>query len=278
MSRLSEEGQRIVAEVAARQGFSTDAVTHMLIALANGGGTQAQFNHFEFGGMGQWSMGGMTMVGDMFNHGLKARVDGICQDLAAQMQSASVFQPMRPMASQSQSQGGYQGQSQGFGGMGGGSSLFVPQAPLWPEELGQPGSQGAQNDMRYAYFPDRRRLAISVGGKVTVYDTGDHQIGGFGQSQSGDQSLNFNSQFGLIRVADLPVVTAGAPQKAAPAELPTPVSQDQAPAPARVPPPPGDGGDEQIFARLERLADFRERGILSDEEFAAKKAELLARL
>jgi len=279
MSRLSEEGQRIVADVAVRHGFSMDAVTHMLIAISNGGGTQAQFNHGEFGGMGQWSMGGMTMVGDMFNHGMKARVDQLCSDLSGQVQGAAMFQPMRQSSSQSQSQGGYQGQFQG-GMMGGGSSLFVPQASLWPEELGQPSAQGAQNDMRYAYFPERRRLAISVGGRVTVYDTGDHQVGGFGQSQSGDQSLNFNSQYGLVRVADLPVVSGDASSRPpeAPVERPQPAMDEAPHSGPKAPPPPGDAGDEQIFARIERLADFHARGILSDEEYTAKKAELLARL
>jgi Short C-terminal domain len=33
-----------------------------------------------------------------------------------------------------------------------------------------------------------------------------------------------------------------------------------------------------IFAKIERLADLQQKGILSPEEFAAKKAELLSRL
>ncbi|MEY4551406.1 MAG: hypothetical protein RL685_7601, partial [Pseudomonadota bacterium] len=37
-------------------------------------------------------------------------------------------------------------------------------------------------------------------------------------------------------------------------------------------------GSGDIFGAIERLAQLRERGILSDEEFRAKKAELLARL
>jgi hypothetical protein len=48
--------------------------------VAAGGGTLAQFNcnHPELGGNGQWMSGGMTMVGDMFNYGLKATVSGLC--------------------------------------------------------------------------------------------------------------------------------------------------------------------------------------------------------
>ena len=43
-----------------------------------------------------------------------------------------------------------------------------------------------------------------------------------------------------------------------------------APAPAAV----DDGGDD-LIAQLEKLGDLRDKGILTDEEFAAQKAKLL---
>ena len=46
----------------------------------------AQFNHPDLGGMGQWSQGGMTQVGDMFNQTLKERVGALCSTLAGQLQ------------------------------------------------------------------------------------------------------------------------------------------------------------------------------------------------
>lgn len=289
MPLLSPEGQTLVSDIASRHGFSEDAVTHMLIAVNNGAGTQAQFNHWEFGGMGQWSMGGMIMIGDMFNNGLKARVDSLCCDLSGALASAQVFQPApRPTSFQGQSQSGGGMQMQSNGGMGGGSSLFVSGGGFgggfgtwWPEELGQPGSTGAQNDLKYAYFPGIARLAILLNGQVTVYDTGQHQIGGFGQQQGGDQSLTFTSQFGLVRVADLPVVSPGGQARRDPAPTPEPAPQqhmDPAPA-APVPPAAQSGGDsDAIFAALEKLGQLRDMGVLTDAEFDAKKAELLARL
>lgn len=36
--------------------------------------------------------------------------------------------------------------------------------------------------------------------------------------------------------------------------------------------------DTDIFAKIERLADLQQKGILSPEELGAKKAELLSRL
>ena len=73
----------------------------------------------------------------------------------------------------------------------------------WPETLGAPSSSGAQNDMRYAFFPKQRRLLIEDGGKLTTYDSGDHQISGVSQGQSSDRSLAFSSQNGTVKLDEL---------------------------------------------------------------------------
>ena len=57
--------------------------------------------------------------------------------------------------------------------------------------------------MRYACFPDQRRLAVMRDGKVHLYDTGDHRITGFSQQQSSSQTLSFTSQNGAVRLEDL---------------------------------------------------------------------------
>jgi hypothetical protein len=77
LPQLTEQGRRRIDELAQRYAVSTDAVMTLLQALVNTNGTMAQFNHPELGGGGQWMLGGMTMVGDMFNHGLKSKVDGL---------------------------------------------------------------------------------------------------------------------------------------------------------------------------------------------------------
>ena len=77
----------------------------------------------------------------------------------------------------------------------------------WPKELGQPDTAGGQNDLRYAYFADKHRLAISRGGKVTLYDTADHQIGGVSQQQVGSRGdVAFTSQHGNVTLSELKVV------------------------------------------------------------------------
>jgi hypothetical protein len=293
MPQLSPDGLRAVADIAQRTGFNADAVTSMLYAVIAGNGRMAQFSHPEFGGSGQWMGSGAIMLSDMFNNSLKARVDALCGEL-----SALVLRDPERMTTATSS---FQSQSQGGGGafVGGPSSFLTPDpsANWWPADLGAPSTLGAQNAARYAYFPGARRLAIDLDGKVTVYDTQDHQIGGVSQQQSGSGSLTFTSQFGTVDVAHLPVVSGEAPRHAAPptAELsappPAPIVETIAPrpaptpAPAASPPPPPaaasgreSAGHDAILNAIERLADFRGRGILTDEEFAAKKAELLSRL
>ena len=78
-------GLQIVAD---RHGVSLDAVRHLMRALEAGNGTMAQFDHPELGGMGQWFSGGMVMVGRMFDAELKARVAGLCAELADALPSA----------------------------------------------------------------------------------------------------------------------------------------------------------------------------------------------
>ena len=165
---------------------------------------------------------------------------------------------------------------------GGGVSLFVAgsasASQWWPAELGSPASVGAQNDLRYAFFPETRRLAIQRDGQVSVYDTGAHNVSGFSQQQGGDQSLTFTSQFGVVRVVDLKLVhpreePSRSPASASAAPPPqAPKATPGAPAPA------APNAPDDILKTIERLAELRRKDILSEEEFSAKKTELLARL
>ncbi len=159
-------------DIARRHGFSPDAARAVSEALRNGHGKAAQFNHPELGGMGQWSAGGMVMIGDMFNNDLKGRVAALCNDLAA----VGYAEP------KSSSSGGND---------------------WWPSDLGHPSSAGAQNDMRYAIFPGKQRLAVMQNGKTTIYDTGEHNMSGVSQQQGSGQSLTFTSQSGTVRLSDL---------------------------------------------------------------------------
>ncbi|MEJ6120617.1 SHOCT domain-containing protein [Vibrio sp. 2-Bac 85] len=179
MQKLTNVGENLVNDIASRYGLSHGAVTHMLVAVNNGGGSMAQFNCPELGGSGQWMRGGMTMVGDMFNNGLKTTVDNLCNELANILSNNQIF-PEIPAGTPGSNQ-------------------------WWPSNLGSPFSSGAQNNIRYAVFPNR--LAVELNGQVSVYDTLDHNIGGVSQQQGNNTSLTFNSQWGTINVSSLPLVT-----------------------------------------------------------------------
>ena len=283
MRQLSANGQQLINDIAARHGFSVDGTLAMLDAVINGNGSMAQFSHPDFSGSGQWMRGGMTMVSDMFNHQLKGRVDSLCSELSGLV--ASQPDLLRSGSFQSQSQGGGTESQQTQRSHGGGApagdgsaaaSLFVPpaagaSADWWPADLRWPNSTGAQNGVRYAYFAQARRLVIDVNGTVTVYDTLDHQIGGFSQQQSVGGTLSFNSQYGLVDVASLPVLSSNGQPPAQPMALAAAGASAGMGG-------PGGGRDSDIFATIERLAELRAKGVLSDEEFSAKKAELLSRL
>jgi hypothetical protein len=279
MRQLSPAGQQAINDVAQRQGFSTDAVFSMLTSVINGNGSMAQFNHPEFGGAGQWMQGGMTMVSDMFNNYLKGRVDGLCSELAKLVASqpdllrSGSFQSQNQGYANHQQQGGWDNQQQqNSSGPAGPVSLFVPPAPgtsgdWWPAGLSAPSSTGSQNGVRYAYFPQSRRLAIEINGMVTVYDTLDHQIGGFSQQQSYGGSFTFTSQYGLVEVSRLPIISGNGPWSEPSPPQVTMMSQDSTAS---------NGTD--VFAAIEKLAQLHTKGILNDQEFSSKKAELLSRL
>ena len=195
MRNLTSEGQAKVAEIAQRHGVSTDGVLTMLDALQRGGGTMAQFSHPDFGGSGQWMRGGMTMVSDLFNNALKAKVDGVCNELSYLLGGdLSWFQ--EPVRNSSFSSSG------SFGNYG----------SWWPQELGQPSSSGGQNDIGYAYFGHANRLAVDMGGNVTVYDTGNHVISGVSQQQGNGWTLTFSSQYGTVPVSSLRVISGDTAQ------------------------------------------------------------------
>jgi hypothetical protein len=169
-----------VDQVARRHGFSVDAANEALRAVVAGRGAMAQFDHRELGGSGQWMRGGMIMVSDMGNDTLRRRVDALFTDLAELVASdPGVGSPLAPESSR-----------------------------WWPQALGTPASSGAQNDVRYAYFPERRRLAIDRGGKVAVYDTLDLRIGGLAQQQGAASALAFTSDRGDVDVGKLPLANA----------------------------------------------------------------------
>ena len=247
MSDLVTSRQSPVESLARQTGFSVDAVESMRASILRGGGRMAQFDHPEFGGPGQWMAGGMLMIAAFDNPELKRRVDRLCEALADWVaRDVDVTSDTHAPSS-------------------GGEP--ARHASWYPAALGTPTSSGSQNRSRYAWFSATRRLAIDDGHAVTVYDTGDHRIGGVSQQQGSHGSLSFASQHGTVDVARLPVVDAT-----------TATPRTEARPTEAAPRSDAVAGGSDPFVALEKLAALHARGILGDAEFAAKKAELLERI
>lgn len=265
MQKLTPEGQNLVNDLSSRYHLSTDAVIYMIGAVNNGGGTMAQFNSPELGGSGQWMQGGMTMVGDMFNNGLKNTVDNLCSEISNALATMTIF-PIAPAGTRASNQ-------------------------WWPTNLGLgvPVSSGGQNNIRYAVFPNR--LAVELNGQVTVYDTLDNNIGGVSQQQGGDTSLTFSSQYGTISVSTLPVVYSSgdlppAPQTnfaeptqnndfSHPSPLVAETNTSQSEPTMNIDP---NESASSIIGLIDKLSQLHAAGALTDDEFNTKKSELLSRL
>lgn len=251
MDPLSPQGVKIVEYLGQKYGVSTEAVTTLLDALLRGNGESAQFSHPDLGGAGQWSRSGITTGGEALNGTLKARVEGLCAELAE-------------LAKREISDAA---------GASGEFSLFVSSASCsggawWDAGLGVPSSSGCQKNLSYAWFRATRRLAIRIGGRVFLYDTGDYEISGMAPQQGGDTSLTFISQHGPVRLAELRGVSTGENNERARDILigrRTPIFGSETQA-------------DDIFTKLERLAELRRKGVISEDDFAAKKSELLERL
>ena len=260
---ISRETSATLGTVAAQHGFSLEAVQTLWQSLVAGGGTMAQFSHPEFGGTGQWTQGGMIMIGDMFNHALKARVDSLCSELAHLLQEQQRQGKNVPVT----------------------SSQEISSENWWRADLGVPAASGSQNNVRYAYFPATQRLAVLQESRLTIYDTGSHHIAGIAQQQSSTGTLTFTSQRGSVRLSDLSVVSVDGTD--APLPNAHESTGEQAKGDRIVPPEPPSTASprqaereqsEEIFHKIERLAELRDKGILSAEEFLLKKTELLAQL
>ena len=143
-----------------KYNISLSAVKTLAEALQRGNCQAAQFNHPELGGMGQW-MPNMVMVGDMFNHQLKATVDQLCRELVEFVCNDAPLSVKAASSSQTST-------------------------TSWWQKAGitTVDTQGEQNTVAYAYSRAQNRLAIKHGERVTVYDTSDYIITGVSQQQS----------------------------------------------------------------------------------------------
>jgi hypothetical protein len=82
----------------------------------------------------------------------------------------------------------------------------------WPSELGIASTSGSSAEMRYAYFPRNRRLAVEWRGVVTIYDTAEYQFRGMLQAHSAENvGMSILTQRGRVPLTELATVLIPAP-------------------------------------------------------------------
>jgi hypothetical protein len=182
----------VVSHIAQRYVVSEEAVRELFRALESTGGKQAQFNHPDLGGRGQW-MPGMIMMSDRHDAQTKARIVGLCAEVSAIVQG-------RPTSSDKAL----------AAPMDAGASAAYINLPAgeswWPAAFGHPSATGDQHGIRYAYFPDRDRLLVQQGARITSYDTSGQRITGFAQHQSTASHICFTTERGAVALSDLACV------------------------------------------------------------------------
>src|SRR5436190_118527 len=181
----------VIPMIAQRYQVPEEKVRELYRRMQESGGRQCQFECEQLGGPVQW-MPGMITVSRWNDHALRARVDGLCSELSAIVQGSDTAAP----AALKREAG--TGPAAGCVGMAAGESW-------WPAKFGTPASAGAQNGVRYAYFPERGRLLIQQGARIDAYDTEGKQLSGVGQQQgsSSGSGLTFSSAEGPVEVREL---------------------------------------------------------------------------
>ncbi|MCF2491203.1 SHOCT domain-containing protein [Dyadobacter sp. CY347] len=278
MKSLTTSGRQQVQAIAAKYNLKTETVESLLTAVVQGNGTMAQFDIAELGGSGQWMKGGMTMVGDMFNNSLKSTVDKLCNELSALVSTEVIYDESvgeRGADRGGQHSSSFQRQDNVYSVSSGGS---------WPAIFGNPTSSGSQNNFRYAYFAPVRRLVIDEDGKQSIYDTKHHQITGISQQQGAGSSYKFTSQEGNVDLGSLQIISEPSEQKQPTPEIAYDVTSNadlhhETVNPSSSERSPTDRSPQDIIiATIEKVNVLFEKGQISEEEFKAKKQELLSRL
>lgn len=163
-----------IEKIAKKYGVSVGAVTMLFSGLQSAHGGQVQFNHPELGGMGQWQSG-MVMIGDMFNYALKAKVDDLCRELSVLVKAEKMQETKKSIIKN------------------------------FDAIHGTPALKGSQNDMRYAYYPEKNIFIVEQYDKVSKFNTEGYQISGISQQQSNfSQDLKLTTDKGEITIASLP--------------------------------------------------------------------------
>ena len=162
-----------IAQIAQKHALSEEAVTHLFNQLSLGHGTQAQFNHPAFGGIGQWQ-NGMLMISDFSNHALKAKLTGIFAELV-ELYNQRGGQP-------------------------------TIEAKPETNTLGKPTMVATQNHLTVNYYQDRSLIVITDNqrNRAVTYSVAPHRLTGVSQQNQNNSlySLSFTNDKGQTLIVE----------------------------------------------------------------------------
>ncbi|MGV9713617.1 SHOCT domain-containing protein [Gordonia sp. NPDC003424] len=316
-SPITPAADAAVADIADRHGISRDAVLAMLLALRAGGGQMAQFNIPELGGSGQWMRGGMIMVGNMFDNALKARVDALCNELSQLLDTTTVFRAATAQSQVGFGVAANNWWPEGLGVPSSTGAQNGVRYAIFPathrlvieyggaarvydtgehaiggvqqQQGGPVGTVGFTSQLGTFSLTTLRELNDeAVADTPAAAPEPDHRARHRAPSDASTEHPSPTSSPAVqptaapapsSPAAAAPPAAAARPAATPPTAAPA-ASSPAATAPqAAAPAPSGTAeGAEAIVAAIESLAGLHQRGILTDEEFTTKKAELLSRL
>ncbi|MCY7351317.1 MAG: hypothetical protein LH606_11720 [Cytophagaceae bacterium] len=165
-------------QIAERHGFSPELAQTLLSELQRSRGRQVTFNDPALGGVGQWR-GGILLIGDMMNHGLKAKVSAFLNDLAAHAH-ASPVDSIRTARRAERAASAFQAQASG---------------------QREAGFSMTQNGVSYKYSANRNELIVNG---TDVYDTTGLRVMGISSiQQNGQGVLVLRTDQGEKQISDL---------------------------------------------------------------------------
>jgi hypothetical protein len=180
---------QIITNLAKKYGLPVEIVNQLAHEMQKTRGESIRFDIEYLGGKGRWKLNQSASVGNGFDAELNNFITDLCSDLSDQIRANTVDdnqddgddEPTIPSRPRSKS---------ALDDTIGIAPLSLKPNVWWPEDFGdEPDIMGHIGELRYAYFPQRRRLVLRQGLRNRIFDTASFDIH---EIVSGNESGFFN--------------------------------------------------------------------------------------
>jgi hypothetical protein len=167
---------QIISSLAKKYGLPSEIVQQLAYEMQKNRGEAVRFDIEYLGGKGRWKLNQSASVGNGFDVELNNFITDLCSDLSDHIRAdaANVDDddddeaptiPSRPRGNSALD-----------------DTIGIPPLSLkpnvwWPEDFGdEPDMTGHVGEIRYAYFPQRRRLVLRQGLRNRIFDTANFDV------------------------------------------------------------------------------------------------------